>query len=202
MTLPTNDPSGFHDAPNFGAASKVDPDPFIVASLILSAVATASGVYSALATHVSSRSDKRRQEIEQSAAILRWEADLHELRPLLEDVGEFLSELGFLGSGNIPQPLKPFTAQLELDDQQLELFRRLLGRIIQKTQQLNNSSFKLLGSLDQKAVQSHLADNVGVLQEHLLLLQRMESLEVSIDSALNTVDMLLKTAEYLRNELI
>lgn len=202
MTLPTNDPSSFPNAHNSGATSKIDPDPFMVASLILSAVATASGVYSALSTHVSSRSERRRQKSEQNAAILRWEADLHELRPMLEDVAEFLSQLGFLGNDNFPKPLGPFTAKLELDDQQRDVFRQILSKVIQKTQQLNNSSFTLLGLLDQKVVQSYLAANVGVLQEQLLLLQRMESLDLSIDSALKAVDMLLKTAEYLRNNLI
>lgn len=72
---------------------KIDPDPFMIACLIVAAIAMAANVYST-AMQVSDSGKKRKQQAgRRRAVLLRWQADLAELRDVMTDLRSLLEEL-------------------------------------------------------------------------------------------------------------
>lgn len=181
---------------------RIDPDPYVIGTFIFAAV---SAAMSALAVHIShsSQSDERRRNQDRKrAAILRWEADLHELKDILvrlqEVIERFVPETSHSSRGS----LRPLETGFRVTVHGLNALRQATSRLIRKTQQINNSSYKLLEQIDSEQLQRFLSNSIVELRQHVEELQKIRSLESSFVSAFETLGILVRTAEYLRNELV
>ncbi|HZZ29149.1 MAG TPA: hypothetical protein VFE46_14220 [Pirellulales bacterium] len=177
-----------------------DPDPFSIGALVLAAIATAANVYSAYNSFSSSQADDGRREDQRQARLHRWEADLHDLRTILVELQEFLASVP--GVPDSIQPIKPLSSSLFLDEREFRRYRKILGQLIGKTKDLNNSSLAVIEVLNSRRMQGFLSDNVSSVRGQLESIRSFDSLDRSFASAFEALDLLIRTANYMRDNLI
>lgn len=190
--------------PNSGGAhpDAIDPDGFTIATFLLAAVSAGAGVFSAYTAFAKSGREHKSEGNKRKAAVHRWEAELFELRDILKELRDVLQQSGSLAPTESPVPLRPFASRLLLEPKDFQKCKRVLSKLIQKTQKLHDTTFRLVELMDSPKHQEYLGQGVQAVERQLNRLHQMESLNDSLDTASETVESLLKTAEYLRNDLI
>ncbi len=181
----------------------LDPDPFVLGAYILSAV---SAAMSALQVWVgeSTRQDTRRRNANQrNAAILKWEAGLHELKDVLADLETIVKDTTLAKIDDAsPRGLCPLSKSAILTLGQLNNLQRITNRLLAKTQQMNKAGYDLIRQIETSQTQEFVTAQIAVLQRHVQALQKIESLGVSLTQANEATDVLIRVAEYLRNHFI
>jgi hypothetical protein len=115
------------------AAELIDPDPFMLLTLIMSTVTTATGIYNAALSRRTSRSQHRERRGQLDAAIHRWEANLLELKDILEEIKAFMHEGGVEDSTLYKSPVvSPLQVPLELIPDKLKQYKGLLTQLYGK----------------------------------------------------------------------
>jgi hypothetical protein len=184
-------------------STPLDPDPFTVATLILSAIGTASGVFSTVYTRSVRREQSKERRNRRTAAVHRWEANLHDLRDILEELRGFVARSRLdQAHGEHKGPLQPLSPGPLLSARDLGRYRRTLNKLISQTKRLNDDTFKLIELIDDQRTVSYMTDTASRMRETLKKLRSMESVEQSIADALQGIDVLLQTAAFLRQEII
>lgn len=180
----------------------VDPDGFTIGTFILAAVSAGAGVFSAYTAYTKADRERKAEENKRKAVVHRWEAELLELRDILTELRGFLEQSGSLTANDPEAPLRPFTSRLLLDPKDFQKCRRVLNKLTAKTQKLHEATFRLIELVSSPRHQAYLGEKIRAVEGQLQRLYRMESLSDSLKTADETTASLLKTAEFLRNDLI
>jgi hypothetical protein len=100
------------------------------------------------------------------------------------------------------RPIVPLTNGFLLDRGQFARLKRLFSRLIQKTKDLSHSGFAVLESQEEGQLQEFLAEAQSGLQQQLMELKEMSSLQQSFTAAFSSIEVLMRTSDYQLHGLI
>lgn len=180
-----------------------DPEPIAITGLILAGIAAATGVYAVGRKEVTAWAERRRKRRNLRSMVLRWEAELVDYGDLLCDLKEFLASASKdRNEGLLGRPLKPLEHPVFLDARELRKYRRLVGKLATHAKKLSDVTLDLLADIEDRKLVKFMEDSVPQAREILTRLKQMESLERVLAEADAALELLKRTATYLREQIV
>lgn len=176
----------------------IDPDPLTLVSIILGSVSAASTIYSVYAQQSEMAVEKKKRRAE----ILRWEASLEEFDDVVDDVARFFEDTTkFINQEVMKKPLVPLENQLMLDPKSFKRYRKLVDQLFTHGKRLADATLDLLPHIGDSNLGKILEINPKYIQENLIKLKQMDSVDEALQSARNVLFTLKKTAAFLRERV-